>query len=127
MLSDDLKINDNNATKALNNKLAIKVERELSTMDQKYFDALDNKDLNKLANKLDKLTYLDDNLKDNIKLLISSALFGKIAPELENHSKKFSEAIKKAISTVDTEFPASKWKQDFISLVQKISDDYITR
>ena len=44
-----------------------------------------------------------------------------------NDKEKQSNEIIKAISTVDTEFPASKWKQDFISLVQKISDDYITR
>ena len=127
LLPDDLKIADEDAIKTANNKLSLKVEEALSSMEQTNFDALDNQNLEKIANEVDKLSYLDDDIKDDIKILVSSALFGKIAPELEKYSNDFSEAIKKAINDSDTGFYVSKWRDGFIVLVRKIESKYITR
>jgi hypothetical protein len=40
-------------------------------MDQAEFDKLDNEKLEYIAAQLDKLDYLDDDTKDNVKVLIS--------------------------------------------------------
>jgi hypothetical protein len=40
-------------------------------MDQAEFDKLDNEKLEYITTQLDKLDYLDDDTKDNVKVLIS--------------------------------------------------------
>ena len=127
LLPDDLRLSDTDAIRALNNKIALKVESELDSMDQTEFDKLDNEKLEYIAAQLDKLDYLDDDTKDNVKVLISWALFGKIAPELEQYQKNFSDEIKKAINKSDTTFNVKKWKDDFVDMVRKIEANSITR
>ena len=127
LLPDDLKLSDTDAIRALNNKIALKIESELDKMDQAEFDKLDNEKLEYIAAQLDKLDYLDDDTKDNVKVLISWALFGKIAPELEQYQKNFSDEIKKAINKSDTTFNVKKWKDDFVDMVRKIEANSITR
>ena len=36
-------------------------------------------------------------------------------------------AMKKAINNCDADFPVLKWKRNFVDLVKKIEDNYITR
>ena len=127
LLPDDLRLSDTDAIRALNNKIALKIESELDKMDQAEFDKLDNEKLEYIAAQLDKLDYLDDDTKDNVKVLISWALFGKIAPELEQYQKNFSDEIKKAINKPDTTFNVKKWKDDFVDMVRKIEANSITR
>ena len=127
LLSDDLKMKDEQAINAVNNKLATKVEEALDTMDQTKFDALETEELEKISTQLDSLWYLDDDVKSSIGVLVSWALFWKIAPELENYSKDFSEEIKKATIASDITFNVKKWKDDFFDLVRKIEATSITR
>ena len=112
LLADDLKMTDEEAIKIVNNKIAIKIEKDLSSMEQSNFDSLDSKDLETIVSKLDNIQYLDDDLKDSIKILVSSALFGKATPELKKYSNDFSDAMKKVVSSsvsfIFTVFPTSK-------------------
>ena len=127
LLADDLKLTDSDAIKALNNKLSINFEADLLSKQRNDFDSLETEDLEMIASKLDNVDYLDDDLKDTIKVAISWALFGKIAPELENYSNNFSETIKKAINDTDITFNVGKWKDDFVEIVRKIEANSITR
>jgi hypothetical protein len=55
LLPDDLRLSDTDAIRALNNKIALKIESELDKMDQAEFDKLDNEKLEYIAAQLDKL------------------------------------------------------------------------
>ena len=127
LLWDDLKLSDDAAIKALNNKISIKVEEDLEAMEQSQFDTLETEELEKISTKLDTISYIDDETKDAVKAIVSWALFGKIAPELEKFTNNFSESIKKAINEVDITFNVKKEKDSFMELVRTIESTSITR
>lgn len=121
------KINDENAKETLNNLLKGKIEEELNKPDSSNFESLNIQDLQNVLSKIDSLDYLEQDTKDSIKTCISTAIYWKVAPELENISGNFIKDVTEAIKNWNYDFDAKGYKDKFNNTVTEIENNKIVR